>query len=316
MANELFIPTSLDDALSVSLADYAKRLTDNVYNKNVLLQTFNTRKRLVDGGVSIVEPLISSDQNAGGFYLGFGLLNTTQPDAQTQIEYRWQNAYEPIQLSRDEERINSGDAHKILDLVGNKVERSELAIQKRIEQALSTVVAGANNLVDLSTLVGTGTLGTIAGATNTFWQSTVTASGSFAAQGLTDLSTAFYGVSSSASDDTPNFLITDKTNFRRFEQTRLPLERIQNGNLTFNAGARNLTYKGVPVTYGNFIGANRWYGLNLNYVELVVDTMTDFILTPFVHPVNQTAKVAFILWRGNLITNNRRRHFVLTGLTA
>jgi hypothetical protein len=33
-------------------------------------------------------------------------------------------------------------------------------------------------------------------------------------------------------------------------------------------------------------------------------------------PVNQTAKAAFILWRGNQCTYNRRRHFKLTGITA
>lgn len=272
---------------------------------------------MVDGGVSVVYPLIKGDQNAGGFYLGATLLNTSQTDQETLVEYRWQNMYEPIQLTRDEERINSGDNHRIIDLVGEKIERSELAIQKRGEQAMSTPVAGANNLVDLEGLVATGTLGTIAGATDTFWQATVTASGSFAAQGLTDMSTATYTVSSAADDDRPTLYFTNKTVFQFFEQTRLPLERIQNGNLTFNAGAVNLTYKGVPVTYGNFVGSGLLFGLNLNYIDLNVDTETDFVLTPFVMPVNQTAKAAFILWRGTgPVTTNRRRHFKLTGITA
>lgn len=316
MANELFIPTSFDAALATSLADYSKTITDNVYNSNVLLRLLKPRKRMVNGGVSIVYPLIKGDQNAGGFYLGATQLNTTQSDQETQVEYRWQNVYEPIQLTRDEERINSGDDHKIIDLVSEKMERSELAIQKRLEQALSTPTAGANNLIDLETLVGTGTLGTIAGATDTYWQSTVTASGSFAAQGLNDMTTATYAVASASDEDRPNLYLTNKTIFQYFEQTRLPLERISNGNLTFNAGAVNLTYKGVPFTYGNFIGSGLIFGLNTNYIDLVVDTETDFTMTPFVMPVNQTAKVAFILWRGNMVTMNRRRHFKLTGVTA
>ena len=271
---------------------------------------------MVDGGVSIVYPLIKGDQDAGGFYLGQAALNTLQTDQETLVEYRWQNIYEPIQLSRDEERINSGAAHRIIDLVGEKIERSELAIQRRTEQALSTSVVGANNLIDLELLVNTGTLGTVAGATDTFWQATVTASGSFAAQGLTDMSTGTYTVSSAADVDRPTVYFTNKTIFQFFEQTRLPLERIQNGNFTFNAGAVNLTFKGIPVTYGNFVATGILLGLNLSYIDLVVDSETDFILTPFVMPVNQTAKVAFILWRGNQTTTNRRRHFKLTGITA
>lgn len=263
--------------------------------------------------MSLVYPLIKADQNAGGFYLGAQQLNVIQPDVETQVEYKWQNAYEPIQLTRDEERYNSGDVHKIIDLVGEKVERAELALAKRLEQAFSTPVAGAGNLIDLETLVGTGALGTIS---QTFWQATVTASGSFAAQGLSDMTTATYAVASSATVDAPSIYITNKTIFQYYAQSRLPLERIQNGDLSANAGFKNLTFQGVPLIYGNFIGSGLMFGLNENYLDLNVDSETDMAMTPFVTPVNQTVKVAFVLFRGNLCTNNRRRHFKLTGITA
>lgn len=317
MANEYFIPSSLDSILATSIADYQKgQMVDNNYNANVLLMKLNTKKRLVNGGPSIVYGLIDKDQNGGGFYSGNGMLNTTQVDAENLVEYRWQNVYEPIQINRDEERSNSGDQHKIFDLMGEKIERSGLAISKRLENALSTTVAGATNLVDLSTLVNTGTLGTIAGATSTFWQATSTASGSFAAQGRTDLTTLFYAVASSADIDAPDWGITTKTNFIRYEQSLIATERHQNSDLTVNAGVRNLTFKGIPVTYGNFIDSGVWYLLNTNYIELVVDSETDMAITPFINPANQTAKVAFILWRGNMTTNNRRRQGKLTGITA
>ena len=58
------------------------------------------------------------------------------------------------------------------------------------------------------------------------------------------------------------------------------------------------------------------FGLNMNYIMLAVDSATDLITTPFLSPTNQTVKVAYILWRGNNYTNNRRRHFKLTGITA
>jgi hypothetical protein len=326
MANELFIPSfpnadstgEVSDAvLATSIADYSKTITDNIYQSNVLLAKLNENKLTINGGVSKVYPLIKSDQDAGGFYLGSQELNTTQPDAETQVEYRWQNVYEPIQLNRDEERSNSGDLHKIVDLVGEKIQRSELSIANRVEEAFSTPVAEANNIVDLETLANTGTLGTIAGGSETFWQSTVTASGSFAAQGLSDMSTAYYDVSSSAHIDNPDFLITNKTIFQSYEQTRSPLERIENGNLTANARFKNLTFKGVELFYGNSIGTGLLFGLNMSYIDYIVDSMTDFVMTPFLMPVNQTAKVAYILLRTmGPVTNNRRRHFKLTGVTA
>lgn len=318
MANEYGIPTTVDSAvLSMSLADYQKRLVDNIYNDVVLFRIMQeaNNKKMIDGGLSIVETLIKEKQNNGGFYLGADILNNTQTNTTNLAEFRWQNVYEPIVITRDEERQNSGADHKILELVGAKIQLSERAIKDRMDQALSTPVGEANNLTDLETLVNTGALGNLNGGTDTFWQSTVTTSGAFATQGLTDMATATYAVSSSATADNPTHYLTTKTVFQKYEQTRLPLERISNGNLSANAGFTNLTFKGKPVVYGNYIASGLMFGMNMNYVYLAVDSATDFVTTPFITPANQTIKVAYILWRGNMITNNRRRHFKLTSIS-
>ncbi len=167
----------------------------------------------------------------------------------------------------------------------------------------------------LSILVNTGLLGTINGGTDAFWQATVTASGQFATQGLADMTTATYAVASSQNIDLPTHYVTTKTIFQKFEQTRLPLERIANTSLSANAGFTSLTFKGRPIIYGNAIDSGLLYGLNMNYIHLNVDTATDLVTTPFISPTNQTVKVAYILWRGNMSTDNRRRLFKLTGIS-
>jgi hypothetical protein len=318
MAGEYAIPGTYDTmVLTTTLADYQKRLVDNAYNRSVILRMFNNpeNKRLIDGCTSIVETVIKQKQREGGFYLGADVLNNTQGNSTTLAEFKWQNAYEPIQITRDEERQNSGLTHKIIDLVGTKIKLSEKAIADRLDQALSTPVGEANNLIDLETAVNTGACGTLNGGTDTFWQSTVTTSGSFAAQGLSDMSTAYYAVSAALDEENPTVLLTNKVVYMKFEQTRLPLERIASGSGTFSAGAKNLSFKGVPLTYGNYIGSGLLFGLNLNYMYLAVDSATDMITTPFITPTNQTVKVAFILWRGQLVTNNRRRNFKLTSIS-
>lgn len=314
----LFIPSTIDTiVLNTTLADYSKRLTDNAYNSNVILRLLegSGAKKLVDGGGSLVEPLLETEQDEGGFYLGSDVLNNTQGNTLTQLESKWQNVYEPITVTRDEERQNSGQMHKILPLLGTKMTLSEKAISKRMEQAMSVDVAESNNLNSLETIVNTGTLGSIAGGTDTFWQATVTTSGAFATQGLSDMSTAYYATASSATDETTTHVITNKTIFQKYEQTRLPLERISNGDLSANAGFRNLTFKGVPIVYGNFIASGKMFGLNMNYMILAVDSATDFITTEFIVPTNQTIKVAYILWRGVFTTNNRRRLWKLTSIS-
>jgi hypothetical protein len=129
------------------------------------------------------------------------------------------------------------------------------------------------------------------------------------------MTTGFYAVSSDASTDNPTHIITTKTIFQKFEQTRLPLERLSN-TLTANAGFTNLTFKGIPVVYGNYIQTGLLFELNMNYNYYGVDSATDLITTPFITPTNQTVKVAYILWRGTgWTTNNRRRNLKLTSIT-
>jgi hypothetical protein len=315
MSNLSTLPSTLDQVLVTSLADIGKSVTDNAYSSNTLLGLLGRESKvMINGGSQIQRPLADEIQDDGGFYLGADSLNTAQSDTLTSVEFKWQNAYEPIQITRDEERQNSGDEHKMIDLLTTKIDLSGKAIRRRLEQAMSTPIVGSGNLNDLETICNTGTLGSINGATNTAWQATVTTSGAFATQGLTDMTTAYYAVSGGEQEDNPTHFFTNKTVFQKFEQTRLPLERLSPGG-TANAGFEALTFKGKPFTYGNHIGTGLVFGLNLNYMECIVDTETDFAVTPFVFPTNQTAKIAFILWRGNLITTNRRRNFKLTSIT-
>lgn len=322
MANELFIPSqsinsgTAEDVITSSIADYRKTLVDNAYDDIPVFRILNQagRKRMINGGRSVVENVVGRKQTDGGFYLGSTNLNTSQGNNTMQVEYRWQNAYEPVQISRDDERENSGDMHKILDIVGMRIQLAEMAIKDRIGQALVTSIADANNLIDLSTLVNTGTLGTIAGGTDTFWQATSTTSGSFATQGLTDMQTLYYTISSSSSNDNPTHIITTQTVFEKYEQTRLPLERLQNTS-TGSAGFTNLTFKGIPIIWDQYVDSGVMYMCNTNYWNLIVDSETDFVTTPFINPSNQTVKVAFILWRGNQTTNNRRRFGKLTSIS-
>ncbi len=308
--------TTIDSVvLATSLADYQKTMADNVYQSNAVLQMLSQAKQHTDGGLSIIQPVMVTKQDDGGFYLGADVLNNTQKNFANQVEFLWQNSYEPIQLTRDEERQNSGAEHKIMSLIAAKTMSSQKAIADRLEQALSAPLASANNLLDLQTMCDTGAYGSLSGSTTTAWQATKTTSGAFASQGLTDMTTATYLVSASGTVDNPTHYLTNKTIFQKFEQTRLPLERIANGTTSANAAFTNLSFKGKPVIYGNYIASGILLGLNMNYINLTVDSQTDLITTDFMSPINQTVRVAYILWRGQLWTSNRRRHFQLNSIT-
>ena len=64
-----------------------------------------------------------------------------------------------------------------------------------------------------------------------------------------------------------------------------------------------------------YIDAGTMYMCNTNYWNLVVHSKVDFVTTEFIRPSNQMVKVAFILWRGNQTTNNRRRFGKLVSIS-
>jgi hypothetical protein len=55
--------------------------------------------------------------------------------------------------------------------------------------------------------------------------------------------------------------------------------------------------------------------LNTKFYELVIDSETDIVTTPFVEPENQTVKTSKILFMGNACVSNLRKHGVLYGIS-
>jgi hypothetical protein len=64
----------------------------------------------------------------------------------------------------------------------------------------------------------------------------------------------------------------------------------------------------ATTTYGSM------YFLNTKFIAMKFDSQTNFVATPFMKPVNQDARVAHILWMGNLCVSNRRKQAVWTKL--
>lgn len=57
------------------------------------------------------------------------------------------------------------------------------------------------------------------------------------------------------------------------------------------------------------------YHINTDAWEYIVHPDADFVMTPFITPVNQDATISTLLWQGQLCVNNRRKHGVLYDLS-
>jgi len=234
----------------------------------------------------------------------------------TQAKYSWKQYDASISISGLEERSNMGE-NRLIALLEAKIKQAEMSIRDRMSRDAfgDGTGNGSKNLTGLAALVSaTSSVGGIDPATYTWWKSTVTSSaGSFAATGLDKMRTMFNTLS--MGNDKPDFLITDQNVFEYFEKTLQPQERYTNTKAA-NTGFTTLSFKGVPLFFDRDCTSGYLYMLNSQYLNLYVHQNADLTTTEFLKPVNQDCKTSHILFQGNLTTNNRRKHGVITGITA
>ena len=59
------------------------------------------------------------------------------------------------------------------------------------------------------------------------------------------------------------------------------------------------------------ITAGTAFFINTQFYNLIIDSATNIITTPFVTPENQTTSTAKVLFMGNAAVNNMRKHGVV-----
>ncbi len=319
-----------DSVLSTTLANYAPNFQDAVFRANPLYYWLigkypeqpvpqsqsRGRQIILDGGVSIVVPLMYEKNSTAKSYSGYGIIDTTPQEGITAANYNWKQVAVSISISGKELRQNAGSDTRIINLMEAKTKQAEMSLIEEFDREAfgsgtdsSTDISGLQNLIST-----TGTAGGIARSGNPWWQAKVaTSAGSFAANGLDLMRTKYNDVSKG--NDHPDLILTDQTNFERFEKILQPQERF-NDTQTADAGFENLRFKGAVMMFDLYTTAGYMYFLNSKYLNWQVHKDANFTTTDFVKPENQDAKVAQILVMGELTLSNAIRQGVIQGFTA
>lgn len=312
-----------DALLTTTLANYRKKLYDNIFDVFPTLSWMNgklgeamrgeKRKRVLDGGESIVEHLLYEVSSAVKAYSQYETLDTTPQEGLTIARYSWRQYAATIAISGLEKRSNAGEA-RMIDLLKAKTTQAEMSLRNTLSTDLWGTNAAGNQLDGLALVVDSaGTVGGLSATTFTWWASTETTSGSFAAQGISDMRTLYNTLS--FGNDSPDFIVMPQAVFEYFEDYLEPKERYQNTKAA-NVGFTTLTFKGIPVVFDRDCTASTIYMLNSRYLNFVVHRDADMSTGKFIEPENQDASVAKILFQGNVTTNNRRMHGKLVSVTA
>lgn len=314
--------------LSTTLKNYRKTLTDNIHRSNavwIFLKGEVNGFREEDGGERIVEPLMYAKNSTAGSYDGYDALDTTPQTGIDSAEFNWKQYSTSITISGKEEAQNSGTS-QIIKLLSAKIQQAELSLMESLSTGLFSDGTGnsSKNLTGLEAMVlNSGTYGGInSAAPNTWWQAGLDSASE--ALGLPKMRTAF-NAASVGGKDTPNLIVTTQTLFESYESL-FTNTAISGGGTSFqtmsegmkkvsDGGFQAQQFKGVPIVWDEQCPSGTMYFLNTKHMKIVNHSARNFKTTDFVKPENQDARVAQILWMGNLTCNRRKSFYKLTAKT-
>lgn len=320
MADTLFTwgPANVTTLLTTTVENRKGTIQDNIFNDLPTIKFLRDKEKLrLDGGASIVQPLMYAKNTTAGFFQGYDIIDTTPQEGFTAAQFQWKEAATSISVSNREETIQNTGKSEVFNIVKAKMDQAEMSLKDILNTAIFNAAPGAKSLNSLAVLIdATSTIGDVNSTTNSWWQSLVTTSGSFAAQGRSDMLTTWNSLVTRGGGANPvDMIITTPTVHGYYEGSLTPQIRYQSmteGNLAFSS----LMFKTSPVIFDTACNSGTMYFLNSDALELVINSNNDFKLTEFVKPSSQTAKVAQLVVALELCTNNRRRLGKMTSITA
>lgn len=250
-------------------------------------------------------------------YSGYDILDTTPQAGIDSAEYNWKQVSASIAISGEEERKNSGSKTKIIDLLDARTKQARLSIVEELVRQLYTDGTG-NGSKDVTGLVAmvaaTGTYGGINSSTYTWWQDYVESTSE--ALTLAKMRLGF-NTPSLGGKDHPNVIVTTQTLFQSYEGLlTVDVDILSTDTKKLgDAGFQALEFKGVPIVWDEQCNSGVMYFLNTEHMKLVVHKDANFAVTDFVKPENQDARVAQILFMGNLTCDRRKSFGKLTAKT-
>lgn len=329
---------NFDALMSTSLANYNRKLIDNIGKVNVFLNMImkNGGYKSADGGTHIVEPLMYALATAD-WYDGLDELSVDSVDGITQALFDWRQLAVPIAYSEKERKINK---QRIIDLIDAKIRQSEMGIHEKLNKAIlqgagsgalttaqSSGLSGASGVDPLPLIVAydptaSVEVGGINQNTSSWWQNQYKVSAATTWAGLFNEFQNMYNNCSKGAGGEPKLILCDQTTYETFQAALFNRFRILDNDKNFDF--EHFKFKKAIVAWDECIPnvyagttdtttttGGTAYFLNTQFFRLRYESSTNFVMGPFQKPVNQDGKVAHILWMGNLTCSNRRKQGVL-----
>ena len=312
-------PTAVDDYLASTLARNQPARSDAIYTGVPFTRYLLSKGRIKPGdGHSFIGNVRYAKNNTAGWISASGPVSLTLQNNVTQFQYRYRHLSDSVSITLEELNQNASNENRIFDLLAEREEDAQLALMDRLATTLFKTTVATNEIENMRSIIATtGTIGDISATGNTWWQSTVTASGSIAGQGNKDLTTLANTIGKSETD-MPDGGVMTQTAYEAYEGLARGFNQFDlmrdKGSVDMGLSTGGLKFKGITLMWDENMTSGELQLFNTRYLYLAVSK--NFESTEFTRPANQLVKSALIWWMGALVCSNRSRLGRLTGLVA
>lgn len=290
---------------SITTRKFIPLLADNIYKSNPLFLLLNSKGRIVlDGGRSIVEPVLY-DKQPSGSYAQFGTLDVTPKEIITDLELQYRLYYAAATVSEHDLLKNYGTS-RVMDFLAAQMQNMEATLKDLLGTEIVKASPGANDIDSLAVAVADANsyagIDRTATPGSTFWKAQV--------KDLASAEPSFvefqkmYGLGTQG-DTSPDLIILTQKVFDKLWALSLPQQRYSDGD-EVTVGWPYIRFNRARIMVDSHIPSGVAYFLNTDYVKLIVHSLRDFSFTGWMTGINQDARTGRVHWAGNLVVNNPR----------
>jgi hypothetical protein len=316
MAAPVSLTEQFDTLYSTTWQLMREEVVDNIFKATPLYYWLSSKQRIrrETGGRWIGVQLMYAKNTTVATLGPGGVVDITPQDPMTTAKYDWRWLAGSVVRLFAEDHMNAGQK-QIMNLVQAKLKNLELSLIDKLELMAFGDGTGNGGLDfdGIANLVGTTaglTVGGINSTTQTWWDNQrrtyVPGNGIRA-----EMTTMYNNVS--VGNDHPTLLLTTQGIFEMYETSLTNILRVDSNKMG-DAGFEALGFKGAAITFAPSGVATNVYFLNERYLEMVVESGADFVMTDWKPIPNQLDRVAQVVTQGDIVTSNRRMQGVLTGV--
>lgn len=316
--------SSFSELLSLTVQELQDELFDNILTKNALSATLKEygQTRQIDGGPSVVIPVMFAENGSYKRYSGAEQLNTSINDVFTSFQYTWAQVALSIQATGRELLQNSGKSMN-RDLLKSRVMNAKSTFENQFNIDMLSDGTATNQINGLQLLIADlPTSGTVGGvsrssysfARNQYYRGTTDGGAAVNATNIVTYMDSL-DVSVQAYRGKTKVILADDNFYKFYESAVHPLQRLSPTEGTLGKmGFRTYQYKQAEVVLEPSVSgmpASTMYFIDPEVLELISHADRNLVQLPMRDSFNQDMQITYLAWMGALTCKNFRRLGVL-----